>query len=204
MKAFMPAFMLAFSIHFLFCNILISVLIGIILLAKKILGKHLSGCAQYHIWFLLPVILAIPFLSIRPTGFSQMRKWIYSMRAIFLPETNASVSHTVANLSTASDWLSDYRITVTRDSAPIAGYIPSVIWIGGMIVLTVLMIQSRFRLFRIDSRLSRSKTPPSKCCIRTARHNCESSGISLFTARHFFNHRFWLECFAPAFTSPSI
>lgn len=170
MKAFMPAFMLAFSIHFLFCNILISVLIGIILLAKKILGKHLSGCAQYHIWFLLPVILAIPFLSIRPTGFSQMRKWIYSMRAIFLPETNASVSHTVANLSTASDWLSDYRITVTRDSAPIAGYIPSVIWIGGMIVLTVLMIQSRFRLFRIEQ----SSLPLQNPAVKMLYQNCKA------------------------------
>ncbi|MDE6912246.1 MAG: BlaR1 family beta-lactam sensor/signal transducer, partial [Lachnospiraceae bacterium] len=74
--------MISFSVHFLFCNLLISMMIGFILLAKKILGKHLSGCCQYRIWFLLPIILSLPFLSVRPAGLSQIMHWLHSMQAM--------------------------------------------------------------------------------------------------------------------------
>ncbi|MDE7271478.1 MAG: BlaR1 family beta-lactam sensor/signal transducer [Lachnospiraceae bacterium] len=142
--------MIAFSMHFLFCNILISAIIGAILLLKKISGNCLSGCTQYHIWFLLPVVLAVPFLSIRPAGLSYMITWLRSMQAGLLPETPTQASLAVANQTPATDWLYDFRIYAAGNPAPVAGYIPLVIWVGGMIAMTVFVLNSRIHLYRLE------------------------------------------------------
>ena len=162
--------MIAFIIHFLFCNILISVIIGAVLLAKKILGKHLSGCAQYHIWFLLPVVLAVPFLSIRPIRFSQMRNWLHSMQAGLLPETNTTGSLVVTNQPSATDWLNDFRIFVTRDSAPVADCILFVIWVAGMMIMTVFLIKSRIHLYHIEQ----SALPLQSTKVKMLYQNCKT------------------------------
>ncbi len=58
-----------FMIRFLICNLFISVLVGILLAARHLLRNILSGRMQYHLWFLLLGLLAIPFLPFRLTGF---------------------------------------------------------------------------------------------------------------------------------------
>ncbi|MDE6621084.1 MAG: BlaR1 family beta-lactam sensor/signal transducer [Lachnospiraceae bacterium] len=160
--------MISFSVHFLFCNIFISVIIAAILLAKKILGNYLSGCSQYRIWFLLPVILAVPFLSIRPAGLSQMGNWLHFMQDGLLPEADATVSLAAASQPSTTDWLNDFRISVTRDTVSIAGYLPLVIWIGGMTAMIGLMIKSRIQLHRLEQ----SALPLQSIKVRVLYQDC--------------------------------
>lgn len=162
--------MIAFSLHFLLCNILISVIVGAVLLVKKILRKHLSGCGQYRIWFLLPVILAIPFLSIRPAGFPQISSWLHSMQNDFLHETGTAAPPAVASQPFPTDWLNDFRISVTRDSVSIVSYIPFVIWTAGMIAMTILMVMSRIHLYRLEQ----SALPLQNTAVRMLYQNCRA------------------------------
>lgn len=162
--------MIAFSIHFLLCNILISVIVGAILLVKKILGKRLSGCGQYHIWFLLPVILAVPFLSIRPAGLSQMGNWLHFMQDSLLHETNITVPLAVTPQLSTTGWMNDFRIFVTRDTASIAGYIPFAIWTGGMLAMTILMIMTRIQLYRLEQ----SALPLQSTSVKMLYQNCRT------------------------------
>ena len=141
--------MISFGIHFFVCNILIGAILGVLLLAKKFLGNYLSGCSQYRIWFLLPALFAMPFLSIRPAGFSEILHWFSGVKTA-LSQTDTAASLTAANPLSAADWVKDFHISVTRTSIPAAGYIPFMFWIGGMLVMTVFLIRSRIRLYRIE------------------------------------------------------
>lgn len=154
--------MISFSVHFLFCNLLISMMIGFILLAKKILGKHLSGCCQYRIWFLLPIILSLPFLSVRPAGLSQIMHWLHSVQAMLMPKNDAAVSFPVPNQLSAADRIKDFGISVTRDSAPFAAYLPFVLWVAGMPVMILFMIQSKIRLHHLEQSALPLQNPEVK------------------------------------------
>lgn len=142
--------MISFSIHFLFCNIFVSIIIGAIFLVKKIAGKYLSGGSQYRIWFLLPVILTIPFLSIRPAGLSQLILLFRSAKSILLPTAVSAAPATAAHPLPTSDWMNDFSISVTRTSFPTVSYLPFALWACGMLVMIFFMLKSRIRLLEIE------------------------------------------------------
>lgn len=142
--------MISFTVHFLFCNIFVSIIIGAIFLVKKIAVKYLSGGSQYHIWFLLPVILAIPFLTIRPAGFSRLMLLFRSAKSIFLPTAVSAAPATAAHPLPTSDWMNDFSISVTRTSFPAADYLPFALWACGMLAMIFFMLKSRIRLLEIE------------------------------------------------------
>lgn len=142
--------MISFSIHFLFCNIFISFIIGAMILVKKILGKYLSSYSQYRIWFLLPVILSLPFFSIRPAGLSQLLLWFRSLKSILLPAAAFAAPATAAHPLPTSDWMNDFSISVTRTSFPAVSYLPFALWACGMLAMIFFLLKSRIRLFEIE------------------------------------------------------
>ena len=75
-----------FIIRFLFCNLLICLAVGVLLGAKQLFRRCLTSHMQYHLWFLLLGILAVPFLPIRLSGFLPFFSWFEKMPA-------ASASH---------------------------------------------------------------------------------------------------------------
>lgn len=154
--------MVQFSIHFLFCNILISFMIAAILLAKKALQKHLSSNGQYHIWFLLPFVLAVPFLSLRPAGLPRLMHWLCSIQVGRSQDAHAIALTTTADLPSTMDWLNDFGIYVTRDAAPAAACIPFIVWVAGMTVLTTRMIRAQIRLYRIEQSALPLQNPTTR------------------------------------------
>ena len=154
--------MISFGIYFLFCNFLISIMIGAILFVKKILGKHLSGCSQYHIWILLPMILSLPFLSIRPIGLSQIMHWLHSIHAFLSLKTDAAVAFTVTKQLSSTDFINDFGISVTRNSASIAAYLPFALWVIGMLVMIFFMIKSKIRLYHLEQSALLLQNPKVK------------------------------------------
>lgn len=142
--------MISFSIHFLFCNIFISIIIGAMILVKKISRKHLSSYNQYRIWFLLPIILSLPFFSIRPAGLSQLILWLRSAKSILLPTAVSAAPATATHPLPTSDWMNDFSISVTRTSFPAVSYLPFALWACGMLAMIFFMVKSRIRLLEIE------------------------------------------------------
>lgn len=162
--------MVQFSIHFLFSNILISILIAVIILVKKMFRNILSASSQYRIWFLLLAVLAVPFLPVRPAGLPRLLMgWLHSIQASLLPDTDTTVL-SVSGQPFTADWLNDFRLFVTRDSAPVAAYIPFILWVGGMIAMTTLMIRSRIHLYRMEQ----SALPLQNPAVRALYQNCRA------------------------------
>ena len=65
-----------FGIRFFLCNILLCAIIAMLLMIKRALRNHLTSRMQFHLWFLLSGLLAIPFLPVRPVRFSHILIWI--------------------------------------------------------------------------------------------------------------------------------
>lgn len=145
----MVSAMNSFGIHFLFCNIFVSIIIGVILLLKRIFRNYLSGESQYRIWFLLPVILAVPFLSVRPAGFSRLAALFHAAGSVLSPEAKGGVLTAAAPLP-AADWMENYGVSVTRASASFWGCLLFVLWAGGMLAMSFSMISSKIRLYRME------------------------------------------------------
>ena len=57
--------MAGFMIRFFICNVFISGIIGILLIAKRIFKNSLSSRMQYNLWFLLLMLLIVPFGNVK-------------------------------------------------------------------------------------------------------------------------------------------
>ncbi len=64
-----------FMIRFLICNVFISGIAGILFIAKRIFKNNLSNRMQYHLWFLLLGLLAVPFVPFHLIGFPLIMAW---------------------------------------------------------------------------------------------------------------------------------
>lgn len=63
-------------IHFLISNIFICIFTLVIIGTKKLLKKYLSAATQYHLCFLLFLLLAVPFFPVQIHG-SQLFSWLH-------------------------------------------------------------------------------------------------------------------------------
>lgn len=136
----------SFGIHFFICNLVISGILAGILLAKRILRKQLSGQRQYQVWFLLPVLLAVPFLSIRPEGLDRI---LFRLANLHPLSVQALPSHQAAYATSPSfaGWISDLSISITRETPSAVSYLPFAVWVSGMLIMLVFMLRSNIRLY---------------------------------------------------------
>lgn len=76
-----------FIIHFLISNLFISGIIGLLMAVKHLFRNSLSGRMQYHLWFLLLGLLAVPFIPLRSVRFSR----IFSRLAFMIQSADLGV-----------------------------------------------------------------------------------------------------------------
>lgn len=159
--------MISFSIHFIFCNLFISVMILAILLAKKLLKKHLSSTSQYRIWYLLPVILLLPFLSIRPAGILQVMRWLPSLHTAAVPRS--AVATTPSALLSSADWIYDVQNSVTRTYVSPIRFLPLILWVGGICLILTGMLIARIRLYQLEQSALPLQNPNIRLLYDTCR-----------------------------------
>lgn len=143
--------MLSFSTHFFICNIGITVLLGGILAIRKITGKHLPVRMQYDLWFFLPLILSLPFLSLLPVPLRQMRFWDYFQKTDALFDAAAYSKTPGTAAPAAGNWINDFGVSVSRGNPSLLHYLFCGIWLAGMILMILFLIKSRIRLYRVEA-----------------------------------------------------
>ena len=158
-----------FMIRFLLCNVLISGIIGILLIAKRLFKNILSSRMQYHLWFLLLGLLAVPFIPFRLIGFPQIFSWLGSLRRSTASGTGTAMREALGiNPTENADWMNDFTLSVNSESSSIAGYILLGIWLAGMLVMMILVIRSALRLRTLET----SALPLQNKEIRKLYHRC--------------------------------
>lgn len=102
-----------FMICFFLCNIFIISIIGLLFLVKRIFKNSLSSRMQYDLWFLLLLLLTVPFLPFRPAGFPQLLSWIISLHSSPLPGAGPTMREVpILNLDETLDWMNDFTLSV--------------------------------------------------------------------------------------------
>lgn len=136
--------MAVFIIRFLLCNVCISGIIGILFIAKRIFRNVLSSRMQYHLWFLMLLLLAVPFVPLRlPRPFF----WPEYLSGLPL-SGSGSVLESSVHLQEAGSahWMNDFALSVSSRTPSAAGYLLSGIWITGILVMLLRMLKAYLRL----------------------------------------------------------
>lgn len=164
-----------FMIRFFICNIFISGIIGILLIARRIFKNSLSGRMQYNLWFLLLMLLIVPFLPFRLIKFPNILSWSGYLRSSPASGTLTALEEAAENNPTGNaDWLNDFTLSVNSKTPSIVGYILLWIWIAGIVAMTLFLIKSALRL----RRLEKSALPLQNREVRKLyRHCLEEMGI---------------------------
>ena len=158
-----------FMIRFLICNVFLDIIIGCLVIFRHLFRNHLTSRAQYHLWFLLLGLLAVPFIPLRSVRFSR----IFSRLAFF---QNFSVSYTgnaarermTVDPTGNMDWLNDFTLSVSSGTSSITGNILLGIWIAGILVMVVFLAKAFLRL----QNLKQSALPLQHPKIRRLYHQC--------------------------------
>ena len=164
-----------FVIRFFLCNVFLCAIIGLLLVTKWIFKNSLSSRMQYHLWFLLLGLLAVPFIPVRFISLPQFFSWLSRLR---IPLVSDSVTG-IGDAAEASpignpNWLNDLTLSVNSQTPAITGYIFLAIWIAGILAMTLLAIRSAVRLHALE----KSALPLQNPEIRRLYHRClEEMGI---------------------------
>ena len=157
------------SIHFLISNILICIFTLVIIGTKKLLKKYLSAATQYHLWFLLFLLLAVPFFPVQIHG-SQLFSWLHFF-------------HTDSGLNSGTDTLSkltsntqnnllnqvnDFSVSISSRFSGGLNTILFLIWITGVMIMSVLTLHS----LNYVRSIKRSALPLQNQQVKTIYYNC--------------------------------
>lgn len=161
--------MAAFVINFLICNIFIGIIVGILLAVKGLFKNIFSSRMQYNLWFLLLILLAVPFLPIGPIGPLQPFLWLYRIKSMSALHAKVSIADTAAPGSfDPASWMNDFSLSVTRNPYSAGGLILCGIWVLGIAAMIAVVIKSKIRL----DRLKKSALPLQNPAVCSLYHNC--------------------------------
>lgn len=156
-----------FMVRFLISNLFICGIIGILLTARHLFKNILSGRMQYHLWFLLLGLMAVPFVPFRLTGFPHLFSWYNSVG--YFRAANAAINKAISlNQTETADWMNDFALSVNRNTSPAVSYILPGIWIAGMLGAVLLVIRSSLHLHA----LKKSALPLQNQKVRSLYQQC--------------------------------
>ena len=157
------------SIHFLISNIFICIFTLVIIGTKKLLKKYLSATTQYHLCFLLFLLLAVPFFPVQIHG-SQLFSWLHFF-------------HTDSGLNSGTDTLSkltsntqnnllnqvnDFSVSISSQFSGGLNTILFLIWIMGVMIMSVLTLHS----LNYVRSIKRSALPLQNQQVKTIYYDC--------------------------------
>lgn len=136
-----------FGIRFLLCNVFICVIIGMILIAKRVLRNHLTSRMQFHVWFLLLGLLAVPFMPFRLTMFSEIFLWLGRLKNTAASNIGAFTKTSLhTNTSGTAAQINDFTLSVSSQTPSTVGVVLCAIWLIGILAMLILVIKSKARL----------------------------------------------------------
>ncbi len=158
-----------FGIRFFLCNIFICAIIGIFLITKRALRNFLTDRMQFNLWFLLIGLLAVPFIPLRPIGFSQILAWFGTWKNTVSSHLETTTETTVTvNLSGTVKQMNDFALSVSNETPSIVGLFLCGIWLIGIIVMLLFIARSVSRL----NTLKKSALPLQNKNVRMIYNNC--------------------------------
>lgn len=159
------------GIRFLIISAAILVCVSIILMVKKLCKKHLSLRVQYNLWFLLLIILALPFVPIKSGGLNGIWQWFMQLGASRDPAGNTAIDTGTVAAATAANWMQDFTVTVNHETPALVNYLLLFIWIAGILIMAILTLHSQLKIRQVIQ----SALPVQNRQVRNIYHECRSA-----------------------------
>lgn len=139
-----------FIIHFLICNICISGMIGMLFVLRRFCSSCLTSRTQYLLWFLPLCLMAVPFLPVRAGQVYAPLSWAAAfLRRDSLIHNAVHPAVSAPSSETASDWMNNFTVSVSGKTPSFIWTILFVVWIIGMLAVSLLVFRSSYRLHQI-------------------------------------------------------
>ena len=159
----------SFIIHFLICNVFICIITGILLAARQLFKKILTSRMQYNLWFLLLVLLAVPFIPFNPDWLQKFFIWFESFKILPHQYTDTMPEETSAFFQySTKGWINDLGIAASRKTPSAIWLILFILWVIGIIIMILLMLKSAV-YFNI---IKKSALPLQNSAVRKIYYNC--------------------------------
>lgn len=129
---------------------------------------------QYHLWFVLFVLLAFPFIPIRIFNIFPLLKTLTGTHADYTnPATNEA---TYLYLTDTSKQVNDFAISVSHKAPSVVGYLLCCLWFAGICMMIFLAARLLFHLHKII----KSSLPLQNNEVRKLYYEClKEMGINL-------------------------
>lgn len=139
-----------FIVNFFISNIFVSAIIVILIVMKRIFKNHLTNRMQYNLWFILLVLLAVPFLPISYFRFDMLFSWIEKLKTGVVSDTAMTINNSVIHSTdTNSGLMEDFALSVSKNTSSYLSLLLYAIWITGILAMTVFLIKSKLYLNKI-------------------------------------------------------
>lgn len=139
--------MASFVIYFFICNLFISGIIFILFTAKKALQSKLSHRMQYHLSFILFILLLLPFLPIRSFP---VFSWLNVLEGTTTEETYPVAQElSTSYLTGTSKHVNDFAISVSHKTPSAVGDLLCLLWFIGIFCMIVFLTRSLSHLHKI-------------------------------------------------------
>ena len=159
-----------FMIRFLISNLFLCGLIGLLFLLKHLLKGSLTSRMQYRLWYVMLVLLSVPFLPLPASGLLQFFPWISGrLRGLLSSRTEIDTKNIpVLDSSAVMNPLQDFALSAGREMPSAIGTVLAAVWIAGILAMVLLMLRSSSR-FR---RLKQSALPLQNREVRNLYEHC--------------------------------
>ena len=138
-------------LHFLTSNLFISVIILFLFAAKRLLKTILTSQAQYQLWFPLLGLLAVPFLPAHFLETLQIFSLLENLRNISAQHVTVNIEETtVENAASASNWMNDFTLSVSKEAPSGTGLLLLVLWLSGILVMVLFTLKSAIHLHTLQ------------------------------------------------------
>ena len=156
-------------IHFLISNIFICIFTLVIIGTKKLLKKYLSAATQYHLWFLLFLLLAVPFFPVQIHG-SQLFSWLHFFQTDSgLNSGTDTLSKLTSNTqNNLLNQVNDFSVSISSRFSGGLNTILFLIWIMGVMIMAVFTLHS----LNYVRSIKRSALPLQNQQVKTIYYDC--------------------------------
>lgn len=137
----------SFTLQFLNSNLLLLAFTAVLLLIKRFLKNHISQRIQYNLWFLLLVLLAMPFIPLNTSYHGLIGAWVSGLADLGIhPSAGPVVTSSPAAGRGTLNWVEDFSIAVSKDVSSLFWYLVFAAWLLGILVMFFLLVRSSLRL----------------------------------------------------------
>ena len=133
-------------------NLYITTLIIFLLCLHLIRGRFISGRTIYNLWYLLFILLSVPFVPLHICKMLLHLPWdILSHSNNQFLSSFRKTTQPAGNLLYASQSVNDFAISVSRNSPSFLDGILLLLWLTGMAALLILLFLTSKKMKRITS-----------------------------------------------------